>query len=298
MCSTPKYAPDKRLYEYNGGRLPPIIRYSHETDYPNLIVSKPPFTTVATSHKMLAPKLLLLSVLPAILSSTLPERYPRRTIAGVQVIDGPLIRASQAYARAHNTDSVYKHIMRCWLFGTLYVKHNVTLASLVDPEVQAVALILHDLGFDRDPHSTVVSHDRRFEVDGAIAAREFIRSHNDGRSWEERRVQLVWDSIALHGETKIYPYKEIDVAVVGSSIGLDFSGPNYGITQEEYAVVLKELSNDDQIASVIDTFAWLCRTKPESTYDTFLQPYGERFVLGYNPVGHRAIDRVLGNGTL
>ncbi|KAH8912740.1 hypothetical protein BR93DRAFT_906075 [Coniochaeta sp. PMI_546] len=242
---------------------------------------------------MLARTLALITLLYATFTSSFPH-YPRRTIAGVRVLDTPLIRSAQAYARSHSDDTVYRHIMRSWLFGTLLLDHNATLAAAVDPEVHAVAVILHDLGWDRAPNSTVVSHDRRFEVDGAIAAREFIRSHKGGRGWEERRVQLVWDAIALHTDSSISPYKEAEVATVGSSINMDFFGPNFGITQDQYAAVVKEFPNDGLVATVADTFAWLCRTKPDTTYDTFMQPYGERFVQGYNPVGHRSIDKVLG----
>ncbi|KAJ9143139.1 hypothetical protein NKR19_g6998 [Coniochaeta hoffmannii] len=224
----------------------------------------------------------------------LPDRYPRRTIAGVQVIDTPLIRAAETFARSHADDTVYKHVMRSWLLGTLLLDHNATLAAAVDPEVHAAAILLHDLGFDRDPDSPVVSHDRRFEIDGAVAARDFIRAHGEGKGWEERRVQLVWDAIALHTEHKINPYKEAEVAVVASSILLDFTGPGLGVTEDEYAAVAREFPNADLIDSVVDSLSWLCRTKPETTYDTFMQPYGERFVEGYHPVGHRAIDGLLG----
>ncbi|KAK4153776.1 hypothetical protein C8A00DRAFT_43345 [Chaetomidium leptoderma] len=205
------------------------------------------------------------------------DRYPRRTIAGVSVIDTPL-----------------KCIMRCWLLGTLMLQHNNTLQSIVDPEVHAIASILHDLDFDRSPNSTIFTLDHRFEVDGAIAARNFIRAHRHGNQWEERRVQLVWDAIALHGEDKIALFKEPEVAAVTKSVALDFSGPALGVTAAEYAAVMGAFPQDNFKASVIETTTWLCRTKPETTYETFLQPYGERFVPGYSAVGHRAIDLVLG----
>jgi hypothetical protein len=250
---------------------------------------------------MILTNLLFVSttILPVILAipATVPagpDRYPHRTIATVSVPDTPLIRAAQSYARAHSTPLLYAHIMRSWLFGALMLSHNATLSAAIDPEVHAVALLLHDLGFDRTPNSTLVSPDRRFEVDGAIAARAFIRSHDRGRSWEERRVQLVWDAIALHAETKISLFKEAEVRAVALGIGLDFSGPALGVTQEEYDAVVKEFPKEGLVDSVVDTFSWLCRTKPESTYDTFMQPYGERFVPGYSAVGGRAIDRVLG----
>jgi hypothetical protein len=195
-----------------------------------------------------------------------PDRYPRRTIAGVSVIDTPLVRAAQQFARDHGDDTVYKHVMRCWLFGTLMLQHNATLQTIVDAEVHAVALLLHDLGFERTPNSTIFTLDHRFEVDGAIAARKFIRAHRHGRSWEERRVQLVWDAIALHGVQNIAFYKESEVGAVAKSVGLDFSGPTLGVTEAEYAAVLDAFPRGDFKTAVVETMVWLCSTKPGTTY--------------------------------
>ena len=127
-----------------------------------------------------------------------------------------------------------------------------------------------------------------------MAARAFVEREG-GSAWSGKsRQQLVWDAIALHTEHKLNPYKEAEVAAVASSILLDFTGPVFGVTEAEYAAVAEEYPNADLIPGVVDGFAWLCRTKPETTYDTFMQPYGERFVEGYHPVGHRAIDGLLG----
>lgn len=196
-----------------------------------------------------------------------PDRYPRRTLAGVSVVDTPLVRASIQYARDNSDDNLYRHVMRSWLFGSLILQHNNTLQAIVDAEVHAVALILHDLGFDQSPNSTIVTPDHRFEVDGAIAARKFIRAHRHGRHWEERRVQLVWDAIALHTEPKFAYFKESEVEVVSKSVNLDFSGPALGISQDEYAAVEKEFPRQKNFKeTVIQGVSWLCRTKPETTY--------------------------------
>ncbi|KAK0651005.1 hypothetical protein B0T16DRAFT_403004 [Cercophora newfieldiana] len=219
---------------------------------------------------------------------------PRRTVAGVSVVDTPLVQAAQQYMRDHSNDGMYRHVMRTWLFGTLMVSNNATLAGLVDAEVQAVSLLLHDLGADRSPGSPLISPDRRFEVDGAIAARDFIRDHRDGRRWDKHRVQLVWDAIAFHTEQKYALYKEPDVAVVSTGVMMDFVGPNSGVTSIQYAAVVNEFPNDDLRDNVRDLFTWLCSTKPISTYDTFQQAFGERFVANYSAIGNRTIDLVFG----
>lgn len=192
--------------------------------------------------------------------------YPTRSIAGVSVVDTPIVRAAQAYAKQYSQDFTFQHVMRSWLLGALVVKHNETLQATVDMEVHAVASLLHDLGWDQAENSPMISPDRRFEVDGAIAARDFIRSHRDGRTWEERRVQLVWDSIALHTDASIAAYKEIEVQLAQKAIHMDFETAEFGVTEEEFAAVTKAFPRTDFVNGVNETFIWLCQTKPASTY--------------------------------
>ncbi|KAK4117851.1 hypothetical protein N656DRAFT_804894 [Canariomyces notabilis] len=229
---------------------------------------------------------------------------PRRTIAGISVIDTPLVRAAQQYAREHGNDELYKHVMRSWLWGVLVLQHNSTLAASVDEEVHALAALFHDLGLD--PTGELVSTDRRFEVDGAIAAREFIRTHahsygngsgrgGRGRRWDERRVQLVWDAIALHSEQRIALFKEDEVVLLSHGVVMDFTGPNpaLGVEQGEYDAVLEEFPKVNLTGGWVETMQWLCRTKPATTYETFMQGYGDEYVPGYSAVGHRMVDRIV-----
>ena len=63
----------------------------------------------------------------------------------------------------------------------------------------------------RSNNTSIVSKDKPFEVDGANAAREFLQREG-GRAWNKHRVQLVWDAIALHTDSEINPYKELEVS--------------------------------------------------------------------------------------
>ncbi|KAI3321475.1 hypothetical protein HD806DRAFT_153869 [Xylariaceae sp. AK1471] len=219
--------------------------------------------------------------------------YPTRTIGNITVVDTELVREAQVYARKHSSDVVWNHVVRGWLFGTLIIARNATLRATVDAEAHALAAILHDLGWDQTPNSTVVSTDRRFEVDGAIAARDFIHSHShDQVAWNEHRVQLVWDSIALHTQDSIYKYKEDTVAVTGAGILMDFSGPSQGVTQQDYDAVLAEVPKLQFSEGINQTFVWLCGTKPKTTYDTFMQPWGDNYVANYSSKGNRVFDTI------
>ncbi|KAI3335852.1 hypothetical protein F4824DRAFT_510709 [Ustulina deusta] len=217
--------------------------------------------------------------------------YPTRTIGNITVVDTELVREAQVFARSHSNDIVWNHIVRGWLYGTLIISHNDTLRATVDAEAHAMAAILHDLGWDQTPNSTTVSVDRRFEVDGAIAARDFILSHVHGQNaWDNHRVQLVWDSIALHTQASIYKYKEETVAVTGSGILMDFQGPSDGVTQQEFDSVLAAFPKMQFEEGINQTFVWLCMTKPETTYDTFMQPWGDNYVANYSANGYRIFD--------
>ncbi|KAK5655563.1 hypothetical protein OQA88_5494 [Cercophora sp. LCS_1] len=224
-----------------------------------------------------------------------PLNLPTRTIAGVSLPDTPLIRSAHTLLQQHSNPTLYRHVMRSWLLGSLMLHHNSTPSSQIDPEVHAVSILLHDLGLGDTPGSPVVSPDRRFEVDGAIAARDFITTRSIGpKRWDEHKVQLMWDAIALHTQLSVAVYKEPVVDAVARGISLDFSGPGLGVTEEEYKKVVEEFPRDGFKTSVVETVSRLCRDKAGTTYDTWMQPFGEKFVEGYSAVGKRTIDGVLG----
>lgn len=236
--------------------------------------------------------------------------YPNTTIAGLTVIDTPLVRLAVEYTRNHSTEAVFKHQMRSWLFGSIIINANETLKNTVDLEVQAVGAILHDLGWDTSPNSPVYTYDHRFEVDGAIAARKFIETYGD-ENWDARRTQLVWDAIALHTTRTISYYKEPEVGLIGMGIAVDYDKAGAGITIENFNQVVAVYPDDDLKKATNDTFIYICATKPAQTYgnltcptlrmempiliiciDNQLQPWGERYVANYSTEGNLRIDNI------
>lgn len=153
------------------------------------------------------------------------------------------------------------------VYGVLILNHNHTLRATVDIEAHAVACLLHDLGWDQTPHSPLISPDRRFEVDGAIAARNFINGYSQGKKdWDDARIQLVWDSIALHTQASIFNYKEPTVAVTGIGINMEFSDVSNGVTEKERDNLLAAFPYTNFLEGVNQTFVWLAETKPATTY--------------------------------
>jgi hypothetical protein len=146
-----------------------------------------------------------------------------RTLGGVTVLDTPLIAKALQYARKHLNDVAYNHSVRSWLYGVVIAANTPSL-KIHDGELHAISAILHDLGWAATGDE-LISKDKRFEVDGAEAARAFLIKEGNKNEWDKHRLQLVWNSIALHSTTSIADYKEIEVQITNKGIIADFLGP-------------------------------------------------------------------------
>lgn len=188
-------------------------------------------------------------------------------------MDTPLVQAAQNFAREHLDDVAYNHVMRSWIFGVIIYQRLREMEDFpaIDLEAHAVSAILHDLGWDKT--GKFVSADRRFEVDGAIAARNFIEEQQKSKKttdWDHHRLQLVWDAIALHTTPAIAAYKEPVVRLCSFGIGVDFQGPNSDrtgtVTLEEFHSLNNVFPRHDLAGGIRKVMCGLCRTKPGTTY--------------------------------
>ncbi|CAG8957315.1 hypothetical protein HYFRA_00010738 [Hymenoscyphus fraxineus] len=207
-----------------------------------------------------------------------------RVLAGVTIPDTPLIRKAIEYAQTNLTEFMFNHIMRSFLFGQIIADGLPSLQSR-DNELHAVAAILHDIGWSQN--KDLVSKDKRFEIDGANAARAFLMEEGRKEEWDVHRLQLAWDCIALHTTPSIGLHKEVEVQACGIGIFADFQGPerSFGgvLTRKEWDVVNKEFPRAGFRDGVKEVMCQLCIDKPETTYDNFVAGFGTAFVPGYKP---------------
>lgn len=196
-----------------------------------------------------------------------------KVIAGVSVVDTPIVRAAREYARAHSDDFAFNHVMRSWILGALiYQKLRAKgLVPQMDLEAHAVSAVLHDLGWDTT--GELVSPDRRFEVDGAEAARNWIQEEQRSaraEHWDDHRTQLVWDAIALHTTSSIALYKQTVVKVCAFGIAADFRGPDFDaagtVSRDEFNAVNEEFPRLDLAGGIRRVLCGFCETKPATTY--------------------------------
>ena len=163
--------------------------------------------------------------------------------------------------------------MRSWLFAA---KIGQSKGIDCDLEVVAVGTILHDIGL-----SAAVSGPNRFEVNGAAAARSFVKE----RGISNRRAQLIWDLVALNSTPSIALHKEPEVALGTMGIGLDYGGFFFElIPSADMTEILDAFPRLKMKTKFAETCCRLVTAKPETSSDNFLRDFGERFVPGYKPV--------------
>jgi hypothetical protein len=214
------------------------------------------------------------------------------SFCGVTLVDSPVVRLAFEFAKENLDEVSFRHVYRSWIFGAILASKTPAFAK-INFEVHAISTLLHDLAWDH--LSSFSTPDKRFEVDGANAAREFLE--REAPQFDNRQLQLVWDSIALHATPSIAQHKEPEVALCTMGITVDFLGscfPGGLITDDEYNAVVKELPSVDFKESVKRKMCGLCANKPETTYDNFVRDFGERFVVGYSTRVINSVDILLG----
>ena len=205
-----------------------------------------------------------------------PTAEPARSgktqvLGGITVIDTPLVTRAMDYARTHSEPFLFNHAVRSWLFA---VRLGQLQGIVHDAEVVAVGSLLHDIGLTEG-----FAGPRRFEIEGADAARAFVRE----QGLDDRRVQLIWDSVALNSTPSIALHKETEVALCTAGIGLDWGGFQYDqIPPDEMNGILAAFPRLDMKRGFTDSVCRIVKTRPETTYDNFARDFGERFVPGYD----------------
>jgi hypothetical protein len=193
-------------------------------------------------------------------------------LGGITVVDTPLVARAMELAKAYSEPYLFNHAVRSWLFA---VRLGQLQGIPHDAEVVAVGSLLHDLGLTNG-----VTGPKRFEIEGADAARAFARE----QGLDDRRVQLIWDTVALNSTPSIALHKEAEVALSTAGIGLDYGGPQYDrIPRDEMKSILDAFPRLDMKRRFTDSVCHIVTARPETTYDNFARDFGERFVPGYKP---------------
>lgn len=188
----------------------------------------------------------------------------------------PLIRGALEYCKKITSPTTVNHCIRSAYFAIL-LSHKLSQNETepLDVELIVFSTIMHDLGWAVD--KTLLSKDKRFEVDSANMAREWLHETKHTGNWDKHRVQLAWDAIALHATPSFSNHKEREVMLSSMGILADFQGPliaNQLITVEEFKAVVGAFPRLGFKEQFVEIMCGLCAYKPETTYDNFVGDFG------------------------
>ena len=179
------------------------------------------------------------------------------TVEGVHIPDSKLAREITELVRDTESPLLFHHSSRVYYFGALAGKQR---GLVFDPELLYAGAMFHDMGLTPE-HS---SDEERFEVDGANAAREFLRSHDITRS----DIDTVWTAIALHTTPGIPRHMHPVVALVTAGVEMDVLGLTYAeySDAERNAVVDAHPRDSHFKEGIIQAFYDGIKRKPDTTF--------------------------------
>lgn len=192
-------------------------------------------------------------------------------IAGIRVPDSKLAREATDLLREHGTPLLFSHSLRVYLFGSLRGRHR---GWAVDHELLYFGAVFHDFGLTPKYRS----QDHRFEVDGANAARDFLRANGI----DEEAAGVVWDAIALHTTPEIPWHKRPEIALVNGGAAADVVGAGLDeIPIGDRASVLAAYPRVDFKKGIVQAFADGFGYRPATTFGTMNADILERTQPGY-----------------
>jgi HD superfamily phosphodiesterase len=178
------------------------------------------------------------------------------TIADIVIPDTPLVRDVTAFIRDAETDLLFDHSRRVFLFGALQGRRRGLQPDL---ELLYVGAMFHDIGLT-DPYRTSML---RFEVDGANAAREFLLQ----RGVDEADARKVWLSIALHTTPNVPEFLEPEIALVTAGVETDVLGIGRDdLSPEALAAVTTAHPRPDFKRRILRAFTEGNKHRPRSTF--------------------------------
>jgi hypothetical protein len=178
-------------------------------------------------------------------------------ISGIRVPDSRLAKKITEFIRDTEPDLLFNHSSRVYYFASLAGKRR---GLTFDAELLYAGAMFHDIGLV----PAYSSDADRFEVDGANAARNFLRGH----SIPEQDIEQVWTAIALHTTPDIPKYMHPVVALVTAGVEMDVLGIDYAsFTDSDREAVVKAFPRTTRFKEdILQAFYNGIKHKPETTF--------------------------------
>lgn len=186
------------------------------------------------------------------------------TISGVKIPDSKMARDVTAFVRDTESAMLFTHSMRVYLWAALAGERD---KLNFDPELLYVASMFHDFGLVERYHESKY----RFEVDGANAARDFLREHGI----PEKDVRDIWLAIALHTSPGIPEHLGSEISLLHTGAVMDVIGRGYDqFSDAQRKAVLDVYPRDKSFnLGIIDAFYEALKQRPQTTYGSLNADY-------------------------
>jgi len=184
-----------------------------------------------------------------------------KEIDNVRIPDSKLAREVTQFIRDSESDFLFQHSARVYFWGALAGKRR---GLTFDPELFYTAAMFHDLGLTGGFRESRL----RFEVDGANAARDFLRS----QGISEGDIERVWLAIALHTTPGISQHLHPIAALTAEGVMMDIVGLGYdGFTDAQRNAVEAAYPHSPQfVEDFLDALYGGLAHRPETTQGTGL----------------------------
>jgi hypothetical protein len=175
----------------------------------------------------------------------------------LRIPDSKLVREVTQIVRDTESELLFNHSSRVYLFAALAGEHH---GLTFDPELLYAGAMFHDMGLTK-AHS---SDDERFEVDGANAARDFLKRHGIAQT----DIETVWTAIALHTTPGIPNHMHPVIALLTAGVEMDVLGLAYDeYSDSERKAVVKAFPRTAHFKEdIIQAFYDGIKHKPETTF--------------------------------
>ena len=196
---------------------------------------------------------------------------PTDAIADVVIPDTALVRDITAFIREAEDDLLFDHSRRVFLFGALQGRRRGLQPDL---ELLYAGAMFHDIGLTERYRSSML----RFEVDGANAARDFLRE----RGVDEASIRKVWLGIALHTTPNVPEFLDPETALVTAGVETDVLGfGRDALSAEAIEAVTAAHPRPDFKRRILQAFNAGMRHRPDSTFGTVNDDVLAHFDAGF-----------------
>lgn len=180
------------------------------------------------------------------------------TIADIVVPDTALVRDITAFIRETEDELLFSHSRRVFLFGALQGRRRGLEPDL---ELLYAGAMFHDIGLTEGYRDSML----RFEVDGANAARDFLRE----RGVDEAKIRKVWLGIALHTTPGVPEFLDPEIALVTAGVETDVLGIGCDdLSPEALQAVTAAHPRPDFKRRILKAFNDGMKHRPHSTFGT------------------------------